>query len=331
MIASDLASLDRLLAGHRSPCAVQRIVLGGRPIDVHTTDEHGARLVVDRFGHLTSPADGAATDHHRPHALRVRIATGDIAGATTARRGIHRFHDGGLAVIEPHHQYEVYRPGIGIDLVVSPAAWSDVEVTSYPLANTLTAWAISQGLRPVHAAAVEVDGRGVLLVGASGAGKSTTAVACAMAGSGLIGDDRCIIDPVTMSVHSWYGTVKYYDDSADALGVRHWERIGVNPIGKTVVDIARRGDIRMVRSVPLAAAVVLRPLGSDVQAGIPLPTARAVTALRPTTLPHLGALGAWLRDASAIARRIPVVEVALDRSLDAMVGAVDAASRLGEI
>src|ERR1035437_4190626 len=42
---------------------------------------------------------------------------------------------------------------------------------------------------PVHAACVELDGRGVLLCGDSGAGKSTLAYACAQAGWTYITDD----------------------------------------------------------------------------------------------------------------------------------------------
>src|SRR5207302_1041778 len=42
---------------------------------------------------------------------------------------------------------------------------------------------------PIHAACVELDGRGVLLCGDSGAGKSTLAYACAQAGWSYITDD----------------------------------------------------------------------------------------------------------------------------------------------
>jgi hypothetical protein len=46
---------------------------------------------------------------------------------------------------------------------------------------------------PVHAACVELDGRGVLLCGDSGAGKSTISYACARLGWGYVSDDASFL------------------------------------------------------------------------------------------------------------------------------------------
>jgi hypothetical protein len=65
--------------------------------------------------------------------------------------------------------------------------------TAAPL-RTLLRWALRRhGLHVVHAAAVAGARGAALLAGASGAGKSTTALAAAEAGLGFIADDYCAV------------------------------------------------------------------------------------------------------------------------------------------
>lgn len=63
-----------------------------------------------------------------------------------------------------------------------------------PLYSTVTALLLAwRGLVPVHASAVEIDGRGYLICGASGAGKSTLAAALIAQGARLISDDLSVL------------------------------------------------------------------------------------------------------------------------------------------
>src|SRR5437667_6307955 len=87
-----------------------------------------------------------------------------------------------------------------------------------PLRNVLTWWANDRGLAFLHAGAV-TDGAGaVVLAGGSGAGKSTTAMACLAAGLGFVGDDACLVrldpHPVVFSV---YGFAKLEPDALARL------------------------------------------------------------------------------------------------------------------
>lgn len=59
-----------------------------------------------------------------------------------------------------------------------------------PLQTLISIWARDSGMPLVHAGLVGRDGNGILLGGAGGAGKSTTAVACAREGFDFLGDDR---------------------------------------------------------------------------------------------------------------------------------------------
>ena len=54
-------------------------------------------------------------------------------------------------------------------------------------------WLREKGLFMIHSAAVGLDQGAALLVGQSGAGKSTTALACLYAGMKYLADDRCVM------------------------------------------------------------------------------------------------------------------------------------------
>src|SRR4029077_19574870 len=49
-------------------------------------------------------------------------------------------------------------------------------------------------IEPIHASAVEVDGRAACLLGDSGAGKSSVAAALTAQGHDLVSDDACALD-----------------------------------------------------------------------------------------------------------------------------------------
>jgi hypothetical protein len=55
-----------------------------------------------------------------------------------------------------------------------------------------------QGLMPLHAACIGAGRRGILLIGASGAGKSTAVLHCALAGLDLLSEDSLFVAPQTL-------------------------------------------------------------------------------------------------------------------------------------
>ena len=76
-------------------------------------------------------------------------------------------------------------------------------------------WAHDHGLALLHGSTVAENGRAVTLAGSSGAGKSTSALTCALAGMDLLGDDACVVDPrAPERVYSIYGRAKLETDSA---------------------------------------------------------------------------------------------------------------------
>jgi hypothetical protein len=144
-----------------------------------------------------------------------------------------------------------------------------------PLRHQLL-WATWPAVQLVHAAAVATDRGVALLVGSSGAGKSSTALACAADGMALLGDDYCAVTPgAPPEVHLLHTSARLFDDelahAPAALAAT------ATPDQDKVVVWPERTGVAMPRSGPLRVVIVLeRGAGpSPVRERI-----RASTALR---------------------------------------------------
>jgi hypothetical protein len=177
----------------------------------------------------------------------------------------------------------------------------------------------------VHAAAVGASGRGVLLAGVAGSGKSTTAAACVEAGMSCAGDDYVLLDATASAVaHPLYGTVKLATDGM-ALIKNIAEHAGYPPghAGKHVLDLAARRP-QMAQAVPIDAVVVPRVTGARHGAVLrPAARALALRALAPTTIFQLaGANGGVLGPLAALVRRLPAYELELGAAPHECAGAL---------
>jgi HPr Serine kinase C-terminal domain len=91
-------------------------------------------------------------------------------------------------------------PGLNrIDLVLLSHEGADGQLRRVPSAGTFLHWAMLEwlslhGLFCLHAACVSLDGRGILLTGDSGAGKTTTAISLVKEGLAFLGDDLVLLD-----------------------------------------------------------------------------------------------------------------------------------------
>jgi HPr kinase/phosphorylase len=282
------------------------------------------------FGHLVQPQPAPLG------ALRLRVWEDDEQphplwdlDAPEARRTA----DGGLVArgvpgAAPH--LEAFRPGIGIELWGGTGALHHPDHTLRPAGRSTFAWADQVGLRLLHVAAVEHDGLGVLLVGPSGAGKTTTVLAAAARGLGVVGDDTCLVDVSTQVVHSLYGTSAVNQDTLGRSDAGDVAVLGEAVTGKVIVQLAPRG--RLVAQAPIAALVVLRPEG-EVTGPRALGAAEAAKALAAgTVLPGIArdSLGPWFRDVLRLAREVPAFEVARGWDLDRVVAQVQEAAVRGD-
>jgi hypothetical protein len=72
----------------------------------------------------------------------------------------------------------------------------------------------AQGLVPLHAACVGLNGRGILLMGSSGAGKSTVALQCLLEGFDFLSEDSVFVAPQSMRAT---GAANFLHVRADSL------------------------------------------------------------------------------------------------------------------
>jgi hypothetical protein len=213
--------------------------------------------------------------------------------------------------------YEVRAPGHGMHLV---AADGTSIASAVPprrpqrrqrlfLAQALPLAAALQGLEPMHASAVEVDGRVVVLTAASGTGKSTIAAHAVALGAGFVADDVVALEleAGTVLAHPGPARASIAPHDAAVLGLR---------LGRLVPD----GDKLLAQPVPAAEAlplglVVRLVRGDGRRPGLrPLSAPLGRTLLASAFLAYLRTperLGNQLAVHGAVAATVPVVELEL--------------------
>ena len=111
----------------------------------------------------------------------------------------------------------------------------------------------------VHGGAVSLEGRAALLVGPGGSGKSTTALACALAGMEYLGDDYCAVEPKAGRVHMVYRTAKLFKSSAEMLpSVKDMIENRRRPPAEKGVIFLAPGDVPLARSAQLSSILLPR-------------------------------------------------------------------------
>lgn len=195
--------------------------------------------------------------------------------------------------------------------------------------RALLRWALAEhDLHLVHAAGIGGrgrDGRGLLLTGRGGSGKSTTTALCALAGLSIVGDDYVVLDPVGRQVHALYRTAKLDPHLVAAHAVFAAQpRV---PVGtdKVMLLLDELGAGCFVRTLPIDAVVTPHVRGDGTAATRFTATspAHALRALAPSTMLQLpGHSNRSLEAMSAIAAAAPTFEASLGADLDVVAPAV---------
>ncbi|MCE6960327.1 serine kinase [Cereibacter sphaeroides] len=241
--------------------------------------DHPADLTVSRAALEDLPGEGA---------FRTRFAP-DLAELWWQTVGGFRIEPGRITA-SPH-------PDVSEDLI------------AYPLLGSVLALALEQmGLFTLHASAVSVAGRGVVMMGDKGAGKSTTATALIRAGHPLVADDIVAVD-ADLALRPGFPQVKLSAAAAASLDVP--DAVHRPP----VPEVPEKGRVLLPRRFerarpPLARIYLLErgPAGAD-PAVIPIPLPEALPlALRFAYVTRFGsgvlngtAGGRHLRQAAALA------------------------------
>lgn len=164
-----------------------------------------------------------------------------------------------------------------------------------PLASLL------RGYEPLHASAVEVEsGQALLLMGASGAGKSSVALHLATAGAAFMTDDVSALElrDGAVLIHPGAALASVPADELSRLPPKatlRWARLG-DQDGEVRVAIA--GGVREARPVA-AVYLMMRTEASSIAFGPP-PSGAAKLLLG-------GTFNAYVRDPPRLARQLDVV------------------------
>jgi hypothetical protein len=116
---------------------------------------------------------------------------------------------------------------------------------------------------PIHAASVALNGHAILATGQSGAGKTSIALACALAGWDYLGDDAVIVRPGPPAVAALYSSSRLRTDMFGLLEGALRASLGTSDDAgelKAEIDMTLLGRCT-VGSAALAAIVVPRRIG----------------------------------------------------------------------
>jgi hypothetical protein len=216
-------------------------------------------------------------------------------------------------------------------------------------------WALRPlGFQLAHAAAVAPPGAGpgVLIVGHSGSGKSSTALTCLLSGWRYVSDDHCLLDleaspaeaeggapsssgsnpplagsPQVPRLRAWslYGSAK--------LGVEHLNRLpelhhtidthGEAGGDKSLMFVAAHFPEQAVRCAELGALLVPRLTGRSGTVVRPLSRAAGLLALAPSSLFHNpGAGGKDFANFAALLAHLPCYSLELGSDLASIPDAI---------
>jgi hypothetical protein len=239
-------------------------------------------------------AAGTAPHHYGIYGLRVASdllleglppAGTEASGLTIARTPLFNpatadrptvFDFSGAAPLLAWQPVGAFRITSAERIDVSPAKGADDRLVSLPLlGGVLAALLHRRGFYVLHASAVAIEGRAVVLLGDKGAGKSTAAAALLAAGHRLLADDVVALDlrdPERPLVLPAFGQIKLRDDAAGCLASP-----GINRLWQwdTRIDKANY-DARIALApapVPLGRFYLLQRAAQAATVALPTPEA----------------------------------------------------------
>jgi hypothetical protein len=143
---------------------------------------------------------------------------------------------------DPESGYRIWAPGHGRHLVSSDGRSVHSAVARPPderwqrllLAQPLPLAALLQGLELFHASAVELDGRTVAFVAASGTGKTSLAAHLVGSGAGFVTDDVLALEATRGTVHAHPGAnvLHLAESELAAMADAARSRLG-SPVGRS--------------------------------------------------------------------------------------------------
>lgn len=163
-----------------------------------------------------------------------------------------------------------------------------------PLRAILHWWMRQRSRHLVHAAAVGVQGKGALIVGRGGSGKSTTALTCLTHGWDYASDDYCLVSCIdSPRAESLYNTAKLNADHLRNLpqllpAISNREELGSE---KALLYLHQYHPARLTAGFDLKAILLPRVTGKPATAVQAATPAAGLRALAPSSLFQLPGSG----------------------------------------
>jgi hypothetical protein len=268
--------------------------IAGRPVSIRYAGAAAADVLTPAFAHLEA-------DEPELPALTLSVWDGSSPGFASSLpdpdRGSPSTGAGPSYYAEEEDFRALRQPGDALS-VLTPGAdrgwfWMpDAERLPYwdytaPFRHLLSWWLDACGVCQVHAGAVGTHEGGVLLVGAGGSGKSTSALASLLDERlYYAGDDYVAVDARNgCAVYSLYCSGKVY--RGDLHRLPHLEPAladRVRPDEKSVFYVEHAFPGRTTAGFPLRAIVLPRVTDRRAARFRPHPQAAALAALAPSTI-----------------------------------------------
>jgi len=199
-----------------------------------------------------------------------------------------------------------------------------------PLRLFLHWWMAPLGLTLVHAGAVGSGGRGVLVTGAGGRGKSTSCVAALVAGLDYAGDDFVLVDGRADEVvaHSVSCSARFTAQSLARVPAVAGDVADDRPAvdGKRFLVLHPRWRTRLVPSIAIDALVIPAIVPGQASRVVAISSGEALRAMVSTLVAIVGDRDVAFQRLAALARRRPCyrLEAGSDSSgvTDAIMGLV---------
>lgn len=190
-----------------------------------------------------------------------------------------------------------------------------------PLMTILNWWLADRGRYLVHAAGIGSEQRGLLLTAKGGSGKSTTTIACLLAGLGVVGDDYAVMDPQAACAYSLFNSVKL-KGAADverfpALAGRFDNLDRLDEGEKAMLYLHQHFPEQLRPKLPLNAVLVPRFHDGPETRIQPASQAIAFKALAPSTMFQLpGNARDAFQGLASLVRRVPAYQITLGSDID---------------
>ena len=195
------------------------------------------------------------------------------------------------------------------ELFVDTEALKDGAIRARPAVDSISAWAISQSIFPLHASAVALGSDALLFVGEGGRGKTTTALGLAFSGWSLLADDRCFLTQHedVLSVCSLYKTAiltpAIVERFPDFLG----HRLGLTHEGKFCCGLPK--TVNFAKSARMRGVIAVSHGSGEEYRLKRLDSKGALLAWQQALVPSIQALGPTNEILSTLARAVRTLPV----------------------